>query len=552
VFHVKRLLIIAIFGIFVTLSIAPYVSGNGPTTRIVDDDDATHQWSGYTEIQDAVNASLYGDIILVYNGTYYETVVVNETVDIVGNGSSVTIVDAVSGGDVITVVNDYVNISGLNVTGTGFAWGFEVTADDVNIDNCTMYDNGGAGVYATSAYRLTVDNCTFADNGRNMWVTVNHMTVKWCTFSGSNYQGVLMQNPTYNSFINCTFLDESIAINGAAVTSWDTHTFDNCTVNGDPIRYHHDQDDFTVVGGAGQVILGDCRDVRIENMTFSGGSVAITMGHTDRVRVANCTISDQYDGIYAVNCDDNVIIDTMVSDWVNNGIRISGSGNEMLNVTLFNSSADAIRLGYNDNNVRNCTIYNVRTGILSSQTGGVIENLTSYNCTTGINHYGDEMLIQYCNLYDLDVGFDIGGTNNTVQNCSVHDSDTGFDLGSCDWATIIYNEIFDNTGYGVYLASTVNNVTVHHNNIANNGGTSSQGYDDGANNVWDDGAEGNWWDDWGGSGNYTIDGSANMADEYPLDNRTATSAPEKVPEFGPLVALSMVLVFAFAIRRRPR
>lgn len=44
----------------------------------------------FERIQDAVNASEDGDTIRVFAGTYYENVVVNKTLSLVGNGSANT------------------------------------------------------------------------------------------------------------------------------------------------------------------------------------------------------------------------------------------------------------------------------------------------------------------------------------------------------------------------------------------------------------------------------------------------------------------------------
>jgi hypothetical protein len=72
----------------------------------------------------------------------------------------------------------------------------------------------------------------------------------------------------------------------------------------------------------------------------------------------------------------------------------------------------------------------------------------------------------------------------------------------------------------VYLEGRTNLTLVAYNFfINNNPGKSSQGYDDGFDNIWYDkkAKKGNYWSDWTGNGTYAIDGRAEVEDRYPLD-----------------------------------
>jgi parallel beta-helix repeat protein len=121
----------------------PLVKGN-PMTIYVDDDNITGPWEGtmehpYRNISNGIEHASFGDTIFIYNGTYYEQVVVNKTVSLVGENINTTIIDgsmnAPYGYPLVFVTADNVTISGLtmqncsgpshdiiNVAGIMIAW----------------------------------------------------------------------------------------------------------------------------------------------------------------------------------------------------------------------------------------------------------------------------------------------------------------------------------------------------------------------------------------------------------------------------------------------
>ena len=69
----------------------------------------------YSTIQAAINNANNGDTIYIWSGTYYENVVVNKTVTIIGNGTGKTFINGSRTGDTIIVKSDGVNITGVKV-----------------------------------------------------------------------------------------------------------------------------------------------------------------------------------------------------------------------------------------------------------------------------------------------------------------------------------------------------------------------------------------------------------------------------------------------------
>jgi len=78
----------------------------------------------YSTIQAAVDAASLGDTVFVYSGMYYENVVIDKTIDLVGEDKNNTIIDGDGLGDVVKITADSASISGFTIqnSGSGGSW----------------------------------------------------------------------------------------------------------------------------------------------------------------------------------------------------------------------------------------------------------------------------------------------------------------------------------------------------------------------------------------------------------------------------------------------
>jgi parallel beta-helix repeat protein len=112
-----------------------------------------------------------------------------------------------------------------------------------------------------------------------------------------------------------------------------------------------------------------------------------------------------------------------------------------------------------------------------------------------------------------------------------------------------YNLIQNNENYGIYLADTTNNTLIAYNSfIDNNPFGTSQGYDAGNQNMWFDEEKkiGNYWSDFKGRGKYSIDGSAESVDKYPLDEQLERVTYSRFL----IISLILILLSIPIIKRR--
>jgi hypothetical protein len=197
-----------------------------PNTLYVPDD--------YPTIQQAINATVNGDTVIVKPGTYLEKIdfkgkaitvrsthgADNTVIDGNQAGSS-PVVKCVNGEDSDTVLEGFTVTNGSAPGGGGM---FNASSSPT-VTNCVFSENssffiGGGGMYNASS-SPTVTNCTFLGNAANDGAGMNNFssspTVINCTFLGNSAdsQGGGMYNRSSNPTVtNCTFLGNAASDGG--------------------------------------------------------------------------------------------------------------------------------------------------------------------------------------------------------------------------------------------------------------------------------------------------------------------------------------------------
>jgi len=146
----------------------------------------------YGNIQDAINSSEDGDTILVWEGIYYENVVVNKTVSLLGIGSEETIIDGRGEGDVVTITSDWINMSNFRIIGSG-KWesGIKVQGDHCIVSQNTCNANS-IGIYIEDSNNSVVseNDCTASITGIKLESSDNAIiTGNTCSY---NERGIMV------------------------------------------------------------------------------------------------------------------------------------------------------------------------------------------------------------------------------------------------------------------------------------------------------------------------------------------------------------------------
>lgn len=74
----------------------------------------------YITIREAIKNAEDGNTIYVHKGTYYENIVIDKSINLVGENKKNTIIDGQEKTDVIKIISNHVNITGFTIQNAGF------------------------------------------------------------------------------------------------------------------------------------------------------------------------------------------------------------------------------------------------------------------------------------------------------------------------------------------------------------------------------------------------------------------------------------------------
>jgi nitrous oxidase accessory protein NosD len=159
---------VSLFAIFILNSdITLHISA---ATIIVDDDGTPGIDCNYTTIQEAINAANHGDTVFVKNGTYYENVLINKTITLLGNDRDNTTINGGGFGDIVEIQANGVNITNFSlVNGNVGIKVFSYSNNTISNNNISKLRgdfmmNDGYGIYLGSSSNNSIFRNKICDN----------------------------------------------------------------------------------------------------------------------------------------------------------------------------------------------------------------------------------------------------------------------------------------------------------------------------------------------------------------------------------------------------
>ncbi len=168
-----NLLIILIF--IINLFLVSPIGGknfNFSNTIIVPDD--------YQKIQEAIENSRKGDTIFIKNGIYYENLLIDQSIKLIGEDKNTTIVDGFQNNSVIKILSNNVFIN------------------DLTIQNSSKNSNENAGIESYSSNNYFVRNIIKNNNHGINSIDGNNNTIMY-NFLNNNQNDSILLNTPYNT-----------------------------------------------------------------------------------------------------------------------------------------------------------------------------------------------------------------------------------------------------------------------------------------------------------------------------------------------------------------
>jgi parallel beta-helix repeat protein len=331
-------LLITILFLLTNLSMITTASNSIQTTNkdtiYVDDDNTDGPWYGtleypYQHIGDAIENAAEGDTIYVFNGTYYENLLVDKTLLITGENKNTTIIDGMYNEFVIKIIKDAVTIKNFTIrnsggyknnagvkidakdnliiqcifyrTKTGI---YQNTTGNNEINDCTFYTNG-EGIYLRSSFESIIKDCRFAHNSIGIHIEhSNQIKITNC-YAHTNGIGLFFKNSSYVEISQCAVYNNNDNQGGIFLNFCSNFNILNCNIyhNGFGIKTSHcaninfSYSDFFWNTHSSMQLEQSVNDIVIDHCEFSDNFRFALLFRGSNIIISDSNIHDSLFGI---------------------------------------------------------------------------------------------------------------------------------------------------------------------------------------------------------------------------------------------------------------
>jgi parallel beta-helix repeat protein len=243
----------------------------------------------YTTIQSAIDDANSGDTVFVYSGTYYENVVIDETLILIGEDKQSTIIDGGGSGDVVYVSADEVRINGFMMRNSGKGsneCGIYIFGSTMNTISKNILENNECGI--------SVFDCR--------GIIVSENTVSSCY----GHPGIIVKYTDNSSFQNNIVADSGVGLT-----------------------------------------ISHAQSNLVFNNTFKRNHYGVYVSYSNHNQLYNNSIGHNLgDGTYLYSSEHNTLSHNFISSNQYNGIYLDSSWNNSVVMNgIFNNTICGINIG---------------------------------------------------------------------------------------------------------------------------------------------------------------------------------------------------------------
>jgi len=331
----RKGLVIGIIVLFVGAGVIPSTVGlkkEKTTTQIIGS-------RGY--IQDLIDNASDGDTIFVPNGIYHEKIVINQSINLIGEDKYTTIISGDGIGCVVSVISNWVNISGFTIRYGGGERGAGICLGSYTTVTGNIISENGDGI--SGGYHCSIINNIVCNNSDGIVLgqyaeynkIENNSIINGD--SGLFFTGGEFGPASNNIILNNSFFNTGITI---APCCYFLNSFSNNMVNNKPFVLLEKESN-KVIDTAGQIYLLDCDNITIKNQEICNTTVGILLSGSINSLIMNNTISLNNDGIF-LGGSNNTIKGNTISSNEMIGIYLGGSSNNIIFHNNFLDNTDNV------------------------------------------------------------------------------------------------------------------------------------------------------------------------------------------------------------------
>jgi parallel beta-helix repeat protein len=401
----------------------------------------------YLTIQDAIDApeTWNGHTLLVDAGTYYEHVVVNKRLSIIGENKYNTVIDGNGTGNVINITVNDVRIAEFTIQNSGLGYpdsGIFVHDSHGNNISQNIISANVFGIHLNSSGDNIIDGNKVSLNSDSGIVldASSHNTLVNNDLLNNDDAGIRLYNSNNNSIVENNVLGNWKGIK--------LYTSLHNTLEGNDVS----NNDY------GIELTGSSSNNTLIGNTVSNNDYGIELtGSSSNNTLIGNTVSNNDYGVYFESSNNTISENDIPNNWI--GIELYASSYNSISGNNITAKSGSPILGYG-------------IELYISSNNSISGNNIKDNVVSGIGVHGS--------------------SNNSIYGNNINNNEDGIVFTSSSYNIISGNNVANNED-GIQLDSSSNN-SIYHNNFKDN---TEQAYSSNSTNVWDDGypSGGNFWSD---------------------------------------------------------